>query len=94
MDPTGTVTVVTGELHAQGVSGIRVVGIAPGYVATPILEGMSEAALAKVLTRVPIGRLIRTDEIVATLLHAVENEAIHATTLEGAGGAIASGMPK
>ncbi len=34
-----------------------------------------------------------TEEIVATLLHVVENEAIHATTLEEAGGAIASGMP-
>jgi 3-oxoacyl-[acyl-carrier protein] reductase len=85
---------LAGEFHAQGVHGIRVVGIAPGYVATPILEGMPEAALAKVLTRVPIGRLIRTDEIVATILHVVENEAIHATTLEVAGGAIASGMPK
>jgi 3-oxoacyl-[acyl-carrier protein] reductase len=86
--------ILAGELHAQGVTGIRVVGIAPGYVATPILEGMPEAALQKVLARVPIGRLIRTDEIVATLLHVVENEAIHATTIEVAGGAIASGMPK
>ena len=86
--------ILAGELHAQGVAGIRVVGIAPGSVATPILEGMPEAALQKVLARVPIGRLVRTDEIVATLLHVVENEAIHATTIEVAGGAIASGMPK
>jgi 3-oxoacyl-[acyl-carrier protein] reductase len=83
-----------GELHAQGVTGIRVVGVAPGYVETPILSGMPEAALARVLERVPLGRLIRTDEITALLLHVVENEAIHATTLEVAGGAIASGMPK
>jgi 3-oxoacyl-[acyl-carrier protein] reductase len=86
--------ILAGELHAQGVRGIRVVGIAPGYVATPILEAMPASALEKVLARVPIGRPIRTDEIVATLLHVVENEAIHATTLEVAGGAIASGMPK
>lgn len=85
---------LAGEFHAQGVTGIRVVGIAPGYVATPILEGMPEAALQKVLSRVPIGRLIRTDEIVATLMHVVENDAIHATTIEVAGGTIASGMPK
>jgi len=85
---------LAGEFHAQGVTGIRVVGIAPGYVRTPILEGMPEAALQKVLSRVPIGRLIETDEIVGLMLHVVENEAIHATTLEVAGGTIASGMPK
>lgn len=85
---------LAGEFHAQGVTGLRVVGIAPGYVRTPILEGMPEPALQKVLSRVPIGRLIETDEIVATLIHVVENDAIHATTIEVAGGTIASGMPK
>lgn len=85
---------LAGELHAQGVSGIRVVGIAPGYVETPILAGMPEPALERVLQRVPLGRLIRTSEISSLLLHVVENEAIHATTLEVSGGAIASGMPK
>jgi len=85
---------LAGELHAQGVRGIRVVGIAPGYVRTPILEGMPEAALARVLERVPIGRLIETDEIAGLMLHVVENDAIHATTLEIAGGTLGSGMPK
>ena len=70
------------------------VGIAPGYVETPILAGMPEPALERVLQRVPLGRLIRTSEISSLLLHVVENEAIHATTLEVSGGAIASGMPK
>lgn len=85
---------LAGELHAQGVQGIRVVGIAPGYVETPILQGMPEAARAKVLARVPLGRLIRTDEITALLVHVVENEALNATTLEIAGGVLASGLPK
>lgn len=85
---------LAGEFHAQGVQGIRVVGIAPGYVETPILQGMPEAARAKVLARVPLGRLIRTDEITALLVHVVENEALNATTLEIAGGVLASGLPK
>jgi len=85
---------LAGELHAQGVHGIRVVGIAPGYVETPILEGMRPDALQRVLDGVPIGRLLKADEIVALMMHVVENEAIHATTLEIAGGAIATGMPK
>jgi len=85
---------LAGELHAQGVQGIRVVGIAPGYVETPILEGMPEAALARVLANVPIGRLIRPHEITDLLIHVCQNDAIHATTLEISGGALASGMPK
>lgn len=86
--------VIAGELHAQGVRGIRVVGIAPGYVATPILEAMPEAALERVIGNVPIGRLLRPEEITAAMLHVCENEAIHATTIEVAGGVIARGMPK
>lgn len=85
---------LVGEFHAQGVTGIRVVGIAPGYVETPILQGMSDKALARVLDQVPLGRLIRTDEITALLEHVVENEALNATTLEIAGGALAHGLPK
>lgn len=85
---------LAGEFHAQGVRGIRVVGIAPGYVETPILQGMPEAALRKVLDRVPQGRLIRTEEITSLVEHVVENEALDATTIEIAAGTLASGMPK
>ncbi len=86
--------ILAGELHAQGVAGVRVVGIAPGYVATPILDGMPEQARARLLEQVPLGRLIRPDEVVATMRHAIENDALHATTLQVAGGAIGRGLPK
>jgi 3-oxoacyl-[acyl-carrier protein] reductase len=85
---------LVGELAAQSVTGIRVVGVAPGYVETPILENMSEEALGKVLANVPLGRLIRTDEITALLGHVIENEAIDATTIEVAGGVLARGIAK
>lgn len=85
---------LVGELAAQGVEGIRVVGIAPGYVETPILEAMSEEALGKVLQNVPLGRLIRTGEITALLRHVIENEAVDATTIEIAGGVLARGIAK
>ena len=86
--------ILVGELAAQGVEGIRVVGIAPGYVETPILQGMSDDALGKVLANVPLGRLIRTDEITALLRHVLENEAIDGTTIEIAGGVLARGIVK
>jgi 3-oxoacyl-[acyl-carrier protein] reductase len=85
---------LAGELHAQGVRGVRVVGVAPGYVDTPILRAMPEERLDGVLRRVPLGRLIRTDEVTALLVHAAENEALNATTIEIAGGTLASGLPK
>lgn len=85
---------LVGELAAQSVTGIRVVGVAPGYVETPILERMSEEALGRVLENVPLGRLIRTEEITALLRHVIENEAIDATTIEVAGGVLGKGIAK
>ena len=85
---------LVGELAAQDVRGIRIVGIAPGYVETPILESMPEQALAKVLQNVPLGRLIRADEITELMRHVIENEAIDGTTIEIAGGVLARGIAK
>ena len=85
---------LVGELAAQAVRGIRVVGIAPGYVETPILTAMSDQALDKVLENVPLGRLIRTDEITALIRHVIENEAIDGTTIEIAGGVLGRGIAK
>jgi 3-oxoacyl-[acyl-carrier protein] reductase len=85
---------LAGELHAQGVRGVRVVGVAPGYVDTPILRAMPEERLDGVLQRVPLGRLIHADEITGLLVHVAENDALNATTIEIAGGVLASGLPK
>lgn len=85
---------LVGELFAQGVEGIRVVGVAPGYVDTPILQGMPDAARERVLARVPGGRFIRPEEVASLVLHLVENEAVNATTVEIAAGALATGLPK
>lgn len=86
--------ILVGELAAQKVTGIRVVGFAPGYVATPILEGMPEEALGRVLGNVPLGRLIQPEEITALIRHVIENEAIDGTTIEIAGGVLAKGIAK
>lgn len=85
---------LVGELFAQGVRGIRVVGLAPGYVDTPILQGMPDEARERVLARVPAGRFIQPEEVASLVLHVVENEALDATTVEIAAGALASGLPK
>jgi 3-oxoacyl-[acyl-carrier protein] reductase len=78
--------IVVGEFLMRGIRNIRCIGIAPGYTATPMLTGMNQDALKAILADVHLGRLVDPDEIARLIGHAVENEAINATTLEITGG--------
>ena len=77
---------LAGEFHMKKISGIRVVGIAPGYVGTPMLTEMNQDALEAILRDVHIGRLIEPKEIAKLMLHVVDNEALDGTTIEITGG--------
>ena len=77
---------LAGEFHMKKISGIRVVGIAPGYVGTPMLTNMNQDALAAILKDVHIGRLIEPREIADLMMFVVNNEAIDGTTIEITGG--------
>ena len=69
--------VITAEFFRRGVAGrIRCVAVAPGYVATPILEGMNSKALARILENVPIGRLVDSDEVASLVGELYRNEAL------------------
>ena len=78
--------IMVGEFLMRGIPNIRVVGIAPGYTATPMVAGMNQDALKAICADVHLGRLIEPEEIARAIGHAVENEAINATTLEVTGG--------
>ena len=78
--------IVVGEFLMRGIRNIRCIAIAPGYTATPMLTGMNQEALKAILADVHLGRLIEPIEIARLIGHAVENEAINATTLEIMGG--------
>lgn len=78
--------ILSAEFHMRGIKDIRVIGIAPGYAATPILTGMNPKALEAILKDVHIGRLVEPEELSSTLKHAFINEAIDGTTLEVTGG--------
>jgi 3-oxoacyl-[acyl-carrier protein] reductase len=71
-----------------------VVAIAPGYVGTPMVASMKPEVLENVLSQVPIGRLISTDEIAQTIEWIITNEAVHGTTIEIAGGLIGKGVAR
>jgi 3-oxoacyl-[acyl-carrier protein] reductase len=77
---------LAGEFHMKNISNIRVVGIAPGYVGTPMLTGMNQDALQAILKDVHIGRLIAPEEIAKLILHIIDNDALDGTTIEITGG--------
>lgn len=86
--------ILAGEFHARGIKNIRVAAIAPGYVETPILSSLKPEILQSIINEIPLGRLVNTDEIVATVKFIIENEAVHGTTLEISGGIVGKGMSK
>ncbi len=78
--------ILSGEFHMKGIKGVRVVGIAPGYVGTPMLTNMNQDALDTILKDVHIGRLIDPEEIADLMVYVMGNEAIDGTTIEITGG--------
>ena len=86
--------ILAGEFHARKITNIRIASIAPGYVATPILSAMKPEILQSIINDIPIGRLVATDEVINTIKFIIENEAVHATTIEVAGGIVSKGLSK
>ena len=66
--------------------GIRAAAIAPGYVATDILAGMTPETLAKVTAPVPLKRLGEPAEIAQTAIFIVENDFFTGRTIAVDGG--------
>ncbi|WP_276501396.1 SDR family oxidoreductase [Terrimonas pollutisoli] len=86
--------ILAGEFHARGIKNIRIAAIAPGYVETPLLTSIKPEILQGILNEIPVGRLVKTDEIAATIRFIIENEAVHGTTLEVSGGIVGKGLAK
>ena len=79
--------ILIGEFNRRKIRNIRVVGIAPGYVATPMVKGMDQKYLNEViLPSIHLNRLIEPEEIADLIAYVCTNEAINATTIEITGG--------
>jgi 3-oxoacyl-[acyl-carrier protein] reductase len=73
--------VLTAEFFRRGLSDkVRCVAIAPGYVATDMVKNMNQKALDKILSNVPIGRLIEPEEIASLAGQIYRNEALAGET--------------
>ena len=69
--------VITAEFFRRGLSSqIRCVAVAPGYVGTPMVKGMNQQALDKILQDIPIGRLIEPSEVAQLVGDIYGNEAL------------------
>jgi 3-oxoacyl-[acyl-carrier protein] reductase len=69
--------VITAELFRRGYADrIRCVAVAPGYVGTPMVKRMNQAALDKIIQDVPIGRLIEPAEVASLVMELYRNEAL------------------
>ncbi|EMJ96989.1 MULTISPECIES: SDR family NAD(P)-dependent oxidoreductase [unclassified Leptospira] len=67
--------------------GIRVAGIAPGFIATEmVMKDMNPEALKKWESQIPIGRLGRPDEIANTAVFIAQNDLVDGVVLEISGG--------
>ncbi len=68
--------------------GIRVAAIAPGFIRTPILEGMRPEMLEKMVSGVPLRRLGEPDEIFAGIRFIVECDYFTGRCLDIDGGLV------
>ena len=69
--------VITAEFFRRGLADrIRCVAVAPGYVGTPMVKGMPQKALDRIVDQVPIGRLIEPEEVAALVAELYRNEAL------------------
>lgn len=69
--------VLTAEFFRRGLGNkIRCVAVAPGYVGTPMVKGMNQKALDRILENVPIGRLIEPEEVASLVGELYRNEAL------------------
>ncbi|TVQ41629.1 MAG: SDR family oxidoreductase, partial [Wenzhouxiangella sp.] len=79
----------TKALAQEGAAvGVTVNAIAPGYIATSMVEAVPERVLEKIISRIPVGRLGKPEEIARAVAFLVAEEAgfITGSTLSINGG--------
>ncbi|MCB9662772.1 MAG: SDR family oxidoreductase [Alphaproteobacteria bacterium] len=66
--------------------GLRVAAIAPGFVRTPILEGMPPKVLERMLATVPLGRAAEPEELWQAVRFLLECDYVTGTCIDVGGG--------
>ncbi len=66
--------------------GIRVAGIAPGFMNTSLTQGMKPEALSKLISMIPMGRMGNPEELAHSAIYLFENDFYTGRVLEVDGG--------
>jgi 3-oxoacyl-[acyl-carrier protein] reductase len=66
--------------------GIRVVGIAPGMIDTPMTQGLPSETLARLVDRIPLGRIGTPEDVWQAVAFALRCDYLTAETIDVAGG--------
>jgi 3-oxoacyl-[acyl-carrier protein] reductase len=68
--------------------GVTVNAVAPGFIATPMTDGLPEQQRARLADAIPLGRLGQPDDVAATVVYLASDEAawITGATLHVNGG--------
>ena len=71
-----------------GPKGVRSVAVCPGFIATPILDTIPEAVMAKMVEKAPLGRLGKPEEIARVYAFLASDDAsyINGAVIEVSGG--------
>ena len=74
--------VLTAEFFRRNLADkIRCMAVAPGYVGTPMVKNMDERVVGRIIEQVPIGRLIKPEEVVSLVAELYRNEAMAGETV-------------
>ncbi len=86
----GVITMSKSWARELGRYGIRVNVVAPGFIATSILEAMPEKVLKSMVARTPIGRMGQPDDIAETYLWLASDAAtfVHGAVISVDGGLV------
>ncbi len=69
--------VLTAEFFRRGLADkIRCAAVAPGYVGTDMVKNMNQKALDRIISDIPIGRLVEPEEVAALVGDIYKNEAM------------------
>lgn len=69
--------VITAEFFRRGLADkIRCVAVAPGYVGTEMVKNMNQKALDRIISDIPIGRLVEPEEVAVLVGDIYRNEAM------------------
>jgi 3-oxoacyl-[acyl-carrier protein] reductase len=72
--------------HELGPKGVRVNAVAPGFIETPMTQGIEAAVKEKILSQTALGRFGSPEAVAETVWHLIESDYINGAIVPVDGG--------